>query len=176
MNRTSSLCAALLFGSSSLSLCASDLPSQPVTATATLSTMGPGCPVSLQAQHGPGAVVQTKTSVREAGQRLELHWENLQAKDIIGVTILARGYDATPRILPVGGMTPPLKKTFDLELKVSGHGTAITDFAAQSFAAVKWIDLESITYADGTRWNVAEGKNCRISPNGFMLVADSNAR
>ena len=30
------------------------------------------------------------------------------------------------------------------------------------FTAVKFIDLESVTYADGTSWHASNGKPCRI--------------
>lgn len=174
MNRSAVFSLALLFGSS---FAFSQGSIQQMPAGTFTSLYGAGCPVSLVAQRGPGAVVQTKGPSREAAQRLELHWKNLRDKDMVAATVQVWGYDATPRVLPVGYATPsPMKKNFDLVVNIEGHGRSTTGLTARSFATVKWIDLKSIAYADGTHWNVSKGEMCRISPNGFLRVGAAEAR
>jgi len=163
----------LLFGSS---FAFSQSSTQQAFAKVTSNMMGASCPVSLQAQHGPGALVQTKDRSPEPAQRLKLYWGNLHRKDIVAATILVRGYDATPRFLPVNYAAPQLKRTFNLVVDVASHGKTTTDLTARSFATVSWIDLKSIEYADGSRWNISQRETCRISLNGFMLIAAAVAR
>ena len=41
----------------------------------------------------------------------------------------------------------------------------------QGFTSIRWITLDSLTYADGTTWHPAAHKSCSIIPNRFMAVA-----
>lgn len=137
-------------------------------------TMGANCPVGLQAERrGIGTFVQIKGQPPEVSLRLALHWENLRAKDIVAATLLVRGHDGSPQVIPAKSSTSPeLLKTFHLAMNVSGSGKATTALMARSFGTVSWIELHSIDYADGTHWNVSEGESCRIAPSGLLLVAE----
>jgi hypothetical protein len=41
----------------------------------------------------------------------------------------------------------------------------------KGFTSVRWIDLDSITYADGSMWHSSPQRKCQVVPDRFMLVA-----
>lgn len=58
----------------------------------------------------------------------------------------------------------------------SQDGSSRAELWLPSFGAVRWLDLNSITYADGSTWRPARGETCTVTPSLFMLVgADSAA-
>ncbi|QHS51299.1 hypothetical protein [Edaphobacter sp. 12200R-103] len=176
MNRPGVLSLALLLGASfalpSQSL--SQSMSQSVIAQTMVSGMGAGCPVSLQAQRsGIPTVIVTNGRVPIPAARLQLNWGNRQRKQIVAAAIFVHGFDATPRVIPAGSGTAAsaeLQKGFAVKLNLSGDGQATTDLTLQRFATVSSIELKSIEYADGSRWNISAGQNCSIAPNPYLPV------
>ncbi|QNI38090.1 hypothetical protein [Edaphobacter albus] len=170
MNRVSTLSLAFLL--SSYPAFPQVAASQSVVAISVPQIMEASCPVGLFAQHrGAGSIVQIKDRPATATLPLELQWDNHRAKDIVGASLLVRGYDASTRILPAGSTnTPQMKKVFDLKLNLSGNGKTTIDFVARSFATVSSIELQSIEYADGSKWNISKGESCRIAPNNLVLI------
>ena len=41
----------------------------------------------------------------------------------------------------------------------------------QKLTGVDWVELNEITFADGTKWHASATSTCRVAPNGFQLVA-----
>jgi hypothetical protein len=119
-------------------------------------------------------MVQIGGRPQEVASQLQLSWENRHAKDVVAATIVVGGYDASARVIPADhAVSPKLKKTYNLMVKLASEGKAITDLTARAFATVSWIDLETIEYADGTRWNASTGETCRVVPSRLVLVADA---
>ena len=48
---------------------------------------------------------------------------------------------------------------------------ASSDLSLSRFTAVTSVDLNSITYADGTTWHTSSPAACSITPDLIMLVA-----
>lgn len=150
----------------------SQTATRPVVAEANPTMMGTGCPVGLQAQpHGSGAIIETRGERKEIAQKLRLYWENRREKGIASATILVRGYDTSLRVIPAGSTaTPALTKSFRIATRIAGHSKETTELTAQRFATVRWIDLKSIEYTDGTQWSLPKGELCRISPSRFIRI------
>ena len=135
---------------------------------------GANCPVGLRAQRrGPGNVVIVDGPNRYVSSPgVHLLFDNWQPNSIVAVTVTVHGYDAKVRTLPVGsGDSSELRKTVELNVNVSTGKTAGADLTLQPLATVSRVDLESVEYADGTRWSASEGKTCHVVPDLFMLVA-----
>jgi hypothetical protein len=166
---------AILFGTAVFSPASfSQTTSQPVVAEPTPSGMADGCPVSLLAQRkGMPTVVATDGKPPVPAAQLQLHWENRQRKEIVAAAILVQGFDATPRLIPAvlpNAPKPMLKKIFAVKLALSAAGRGTTDLALRNFASIRAIELKSIEYADGGRWNAAPGLCCIIAPSGYLPV------
>lgn len=64
-----------------------------------------------------------------------------------------------------------LKLQFNAE-----DGSSVAEMWLPRFGPVRWLDLNTITYADGSSWKPAKGETCTVAPSPFMLVgADSAA-
>jgi hypothetical protein len=191
MNRVSSLPLAFLLvttfavAQQPLTLHRSESTSLTVPRTA-----GAGCPIDMEARHaaqtpvsmnadgkdvprqGPAINAPRKQLVPQL-QRLHLTLTNPSSRDIVSAQLTAHGFSNKPRAmeLSAGSNEPDLAKTIDIVLGVKGKGHASSDLSLNHFTAVTSIDLNSITYADGTTWHAPSPAACSITPSLAMLVA-----
>jgi hypothetical protein len=143
---------------------------------ARLSRLTQGCPVGLQAQRQGAANMVTINGrpQREAGPSVRLTVINPQGRDIVGATVVVRGYDSRPRFFPVLGNGPAttMKKTVTLKLNVGGGDNGATNLTMKNFGSIASIDLESLEYADGFTWHASVEQPCTVEPDLLLLVAD----
>ena len=181
MNRFSSLPLALLLVSTFA------VAQQPLTRHHSESTSF-SCPVNMQARHamqtpvsvnadgkdlqGP-AIHAPKEQVAPQFQRLQLTLSNPSSRDIVSAEFTAHGFSNKPRArdLSAGSNEPDLAKTIEIALGLKGNGHVSSDLSLQHFTAVTSIDLNSLTYADGTTWHAPSPGACSITPSPVMLVA-----
>ena len=154
-------------------------PSQPVSsATAVSDSTLNHCPVVMRAEHlSDGSMVRTGNAAHPAGigQRLHLSLISQEKKQI------------TSAILTVHGMTPKGRMTETLtagsgaydatqEIYVSfasgPNETAIASIWVQGMSAVEMIDLKSVEYGDGSKWEPADGSSCEVRPDPLMLITE----
>jgi hypothetical protein len=141
-----------------------------------MPAMGESCPVSLRAQPGtaPGMVIVGggKTT---ASQKLNLRVTNfINRRAITSAQITVHGLTAHGRISPASfrdSEADTVSKQVDLTLTVAPGASASTDMLFKGFTSVRWIDLDSITYADGSMWHSSPQRKCQVVPDRFMLVA-----
>ena len=142
------------------------------------SFSGANCPVGLRAQRqGQSNMVVVDGIERYVySPRVHLLFDNWQPNAIVAMTLTVYGYDAKARISPVGGGlegSSELTKTVNLNLSVAGGQKASADVTLRPLATVSRVDLESVEYADGSRWSASDGKTCRVVPDLFMLVGSN---
>ncbi len=173
MNHMPAVSLVLLFGSMTVTA-QSLLDKQP--AVLNLVQMSSSCPVGISVQHRSGSerLEAKQPQSKEIAQYLQVTMSNSKSLDIVGAQITAHGFDAKTRYLPAQyprTSSPDLTKTVDLDLTVQSKGNASTDLRLPRFTAVSWIDLDSVTYADGTTWHSAAGKTCHVVPDLMRLVS-----
>lgn len=137
------------------------------------------CPVDLQVEHS-GLFVERNAKYGSWGdvarsvpeQRLELIMSNLLPKEIVSAEITAHGFSHQGRLIPLSNTnpTPDLAKTVYVTLDVEGNGRASRDLSFAYFAAITTIDVNSVTYANGSAWHASSSRACSFIPNGFMRV------
>lgn len=177
MNRPGIFSLMLLLGVSFASSPRSLSQSMPqkIIAKTMRSGMGESCPVNLIAQrNGIPTVVVTDGRIPEPGAQLQLKWGNRLRKEIVAAAIVVHGFDATPRVIPADSgfeASTELKKIYAVKLNLSGDGQATTDLTLRKFATISSIELKSIEYADGSRWNAPGGHTCSIAPNPYLPIA-----
>jgi hypothetical protein len=98
---------------------------------------------------------------------------NLLSQDIVSAQITVHGFSNKSRTMELSNTSnaPDLARTVDLALGVKGNSRASRDLTVGHFTAVTDIDVNSVTYADGSTWNTSSPGACRVSPDLLMLVS-----
>jgi hypothetical protein len=169
---------ALSLGSTLLTAQTAVAPGIQVSQTVVLTLASPAanCPVSLRAQQMPGGDrrVVNGASVKPLAQRLHLTATAPHSGPIVAANITVRGYTGKPRFTPVGTSDQDAgdsARTLDVAFAPARGRDASTDIALAGFSAVKVVDLNSITYSDGSTWKLNAGSSCRTWIDGTMLIA-----
>ncbi len=177
----------LLFLVSATLLVQSSAASGTQSAVLHLPPASTACPVGMRAQHviGQGAVVAVRGS-HHAGQiqgnhhvgppvqQIELTLSNSKPKDIVGAEITVHGFNGKGHMtLARSGQAEPseITKTIKLKLTVGGKEDASADLSLDAFSAVDLVDLDSISYADGSTWRSSDLQTCHVVPDGMMLLS-----
>jgi hypothetical protein len=138
------------------------------------------CPVGLKVNHGPsflkrdteyGPFAPPTPKVQE--QRIQLTMTNPSPKEIVSAQITVYGFSDKRRAIPMAGAkdTPDLRKTVNLVINVRGNDHASSDLSLNRFTSVAYVDLDSLTYADGGTWKASSPAACSVTPDLFMLVS-----
>jgi hypothetical protein len=141
-----------------------------------------GCPVGLQVKHGPGLarsrsaggpVINQKPVPNQApdeNQGIHLTFINLSPQSIVGAQVVVHGFSNKWRYILLSGADPDLATTVDVALDVKGNGHASRNLLLSRFTAISSVDVNAITYADGSSWRTSTPGACGASPDPFMLV------
>jgi hypothetical protein len=161
--------------------------SQERSQTATnfiLNLPAPTCPVSMHALQGTGTgLVAVHGDQRVAGfsQRIHLIVTNPKPSKIAGAKVKVFGLSGKNRVEPASYSTLDLTnqtskfdltKTLDVTLTPEGEKDVATDLILPAFTTVLSIQLESLTYEDGSAWAVAGRQACHVAPDPLVFVAD----
>ncbi len=141
------------------------------------------CPVGMQVTHsgrfaernaksGPADDVVPSTPE----QRINLKMINLLPHDIVNAEITARGFSHNWRVIfvsdtPGAQETPDLAKTVDVALEVKGNSSASRELSFAYFSAIRTIELNSVTYADGSTWRASSPGACSVAPSLIMPIS-----
>ncbi len=146
------------------------------------------CPIGIQAQPTPGLtqmVVRgtppprdySNHTVYPSQQSLRLLLTNPKALGITGIELTAHGLQPGGHVEPVVSGQPgagALDKHVSLQLVVDPGKRAARDVSLQGFTSIRSLDLEAVTYSDGSVWHAATDRPCRFEPSRVMLVASGN--
>jgi hypothetical protein len=138
------------------------------------------CPVGLQVNHGTsflkrnteyGPFAAPHPTVQE--QRIQLTMTNPSPNEIVSAQITVHGFSDKWRAIPLAGATdsPDLTKRVNVVLNVKGNNHASSGLSLDRFTSVAYVDLNSLTYADGATWQASSPGACSVTPNPFMLVS-----
>ncbi len=156
-----------------------------VLATPPLHMDRTNCPVGLQVKHGPGLATSRsadgpsingkplrygQVQVQDQNQGIHLTLINLLPQSIVSAQIVVHGFSNKWRIVPLSGADPDLARTVDVALDVQGNGQASRNLSLSHFTAITAVDVNAITYADGSSWHTPSPGACSASPDLFMLV------
>jgi len=158
---------------------------QLVMATPPLHMDRTNCPVGLQVKHGPGLATSRsadgpsingkplrngQVEGQDQNQGIHLTLINLVPQSIVSAQIVVHGFSNKWRYVPLSGADPDLARTVDVALDVQGNGQASRNLSLSHFTAITAVDVNAITYADGSNWHTSSPGACSASPDLFMLV------
>ncbi|HEX4067540.1 MAG TPA: hypothetical protein VHZ09_16090 [Acidobacteriaceae bacterium] len=160
------------------------------TTTAIASQPNASCPVGVRAQHASGLTAQVpvgKNGVQKNGgqrnsavdrgprQKLQLTLNNAGLGAISGVRITVHGWNGTGRTLPTvdaGANYASAAKTMDLTVSVGPRETAEINAWVRGLTAVDSIDLDEVSYADGSSWKSPRPGACSTVPDPVTLISE----
>jgi len=188
MTRAAAVSFAILLGSAALAAQTSQTQTTPQSgfAVAAMESTGPNhfktivvqlppqasCPINLTARHAPGAdrIEVNGVQIGAAAQKLHL-LVSPSSKRVIAASVTIHGFPN--KVRAVQTMTTPdssdATKTFDVRFP-AGPEEMATDLVVPGFSGETAIDLNSVTYADGSTWKLAAGSTCSSRIDPIMLV------
>jgi hypothetical protein len=135
-----------------------------------------GCPVALRAQHlADGSVVRARNGhPAGVGQWIHLSLANPAAQRVTGAAVTVRGMNGRGQLRgaqTAGSMVSDTTKDLIVQFTATSENETGADLWVPGMTAVERIDVKSLTYADGEKWQVSGGEACQVRPDPFMLVA-----
>lgn len=170
-------------GTCSLLLLSSALLGQTPTAAHVILLSSPtqGCPVGLAANRLPGGGVvsvesgrgQRRPAWRVSFQPAIVHSSADSGYAIVGAKVTLHGLSGSRGVPALSGRLGESKEEFTLVLAADrDHAFSSTVYPGK-LTGVTSIELNELTYADGTQWHEAAESACEVAPNGYMLVANT---
>jgi len=105
--------------------------------------------------------------IKGIAQLLHLIVTSPNSKRVVAANVTVHGFANKGRVVPTLSAqdSSDATKTFDVKFPAEPKEIS-TDLAVPGFSAVSAIDLNSVTYADGSTWKLAAGSTCssRIDP------------
>jgi hypothetical protein len=156
-------------------------PAEAQKAGIRIPMLASGCPVSLRAKQSAAALArqvndgrQQDDSARPEGiaQLLHLIVSSPGTRRVITANVTVHGFANRGRVVETLSTRDDTDaaKTFDVQF-AAGPGREIsTDLWVPGLSAVGSIDVNSVTYDDGSTWKLAAGGSCRVPIDGVMLI------
>jgi hypothetical protein len=135
------------------------------------------CPVVLFAwQKADGEMIEVGESrPKGPAQRLHLTVEYPASKAITRARITVHGFIAKARVAPTparSGSPAEASRTLDVVFRADSKGdSASADLWVPGLTAVRTIDLDAVTFADGSSRSLVGRVACSIVPDPLMLIA-----
>ena len=136
------------------------------------------CPVGLELERSSGLFAYENAKgvpADHVGPKTEQWFDfkmtNFSPHQIVNAEITAHGLSYKWRVVPVSAATPDIWKTMDVALNVKGNSSASRELSFGHFSAISTIDVNSVTYADGSIWHASSPGACSVAPSLFMLIS-----
>jgi hypothetical protein len=105
---------------------------------------------------------------------LQLDVSNPSPRDIVAAEFTAHGFSRKLRAIDPSDPSnaPNVWKTVDVTLDVQGKGHTSRELSLAHFTAILTsIDVDSVTYGDGTSWQAPSPGACSIIPNPTVRIS-----
>ncbi len=147
---------------------------------ATLRAVAPAtgaCPVGFSARHADvGAMLNVSPATKPSGPAYNLRFVPRDGGAITQAKITLHGISGH-HVIPAGNgphaASNETSEAFTLALSSDGRDLFTSVVYPGKLTGVTSVELNELTYADGTKWHETAGARCEIAQNGYMLVAGS---
>jgi hypothetical protein len=127
---------------------------------------------------GPNAQPVPPPDTRRPQQSIDLSMKNTRLQRIVAAELEVHGTSNKSRVLPAKGAVLTGEPTADamrnvhLVSSVPADETRTRTVSVKDLTSVAWISVMELRYADGSTWHARPGSECRVVPDGMMLIAD----
>lgn len=131
-------------------------------------------------QGSSSQMLRTQNGKSTPMMRPTLTLKPVDRRAIVSATVTAHGYGMTPGSIDlVAQAVPPehkatgreITKTIKIKFKPVEGGAFTAELPLPGFSAVTMIDLNSVTFGDGTVWKSNTRNECRVAPDPLLLIA-----
>jgi hypothetical protein len=128
------------------------------------------CPVALTARHSSqGAVWQVGQHPTHSQIGYTVTFTPANLRSITQAQLTLHGISGA-QVIPAGSSNRS-NATEDLTVAPAAADHRFESVVyAEKLTGVQWIELDDLTFADGTHWHKSPTSACIAAPNGFMLV------
>jgi hypothetical protein len=154
------------------------LPDGQSSATASVVLLpAPTCPVRMHALQGSGSgLVQVRNAPPDTRptQRIHLILATEQTPKVAAARVTVRGLSGRDRAVPTPaamGLTPDRTRTLEVRFSPESATEVAADLVLPGFTAMLSVQLDSLTYSDGSIWVVPGTQACHVAPDPLMLVS-----
>jgi hypothetical protein len=133
-----------------------------------------GCPVGFTASRQAAPQMMSASDASQLGPALGLHLmlNPLTESSIESIEVTVYGTSTKGRVLPVDTQSSDaVTKTFELHRTQGTASLNDGDVWMHQVGSLGWVDLISVTYADGKTWHATASLRCRAVPSNFLLVS-----
>ena len=133
-----------------------------------------GCPVFLSANQRalPQRVETGSTLPVRSAQGLTITMTGLRALRITSAEVVAHALSPRNRaVLTSNADDADVTRSFHLKSKDGGGFTS--DLWMDGVTSIRWIEVKSVTYSNGTVWHESETQRCSVRPNPFTLISSA---
>jgi hypothetical protein len=132
------------------------------------------CPVALRAQQSAAAFSRQVDGAprRDVAQLLHLTVSGLAPRKVATANVTVHGFANKPRMVETmtTQVNPDAAKSFDVRFAVEPGSEPSSELWVPGLSAVSSIDVNSVTYSDGSTWKLAAGGSCNYPVDGVMLI------
>jgi hypothetical protein len=132
-----------------------------------------GCPVGFSASRQGGLQVMNASDAEKQGpaQGLHLMLSRLATPAIERIEVTVYAMSLKPVVMPAGQQADAaISKTFEFTRQAGSESLNEADVWLHNSGALTRVDLNAITYADGTTWHATDDFKCRAIPSNLLLV------
>jgi hypothetical protein len=182
MNHAAMVSFTILLGSNALAAQSPKLspelsPDQKQTQTVIIQMPAgnSACPIAMHARHGVSGDLLAVGNSRPKGaaQLLHLTLTNGASRQITGGEVTVRGLTGKGHVteaLSAGDDSSGTALNLSVKFSAGANNDIFADLWVPGMTAVYSIELNSVTYADGSSWKLPTGTACRTIPDPIMLV------
>ena len=134
----------------------------------------PACPVSLRAQHGVdgGFRKVDKSKPEGVAQLLHLILTSKDSRQIVEARLRVRGVSPTGRVANADTFNAAnATRNVSVRFTPSGENEVSGKAWVPGLSAVLEVELNGVTYADGSMQRFGSADGCRFTPEHTMLIA-----
>ena len=140
-------------------------------------TIVAGCPIDMHASQSlwnHTIAVQKGLGSHKFGQRLSLVLKDTRRARITGATVRVHGLTGKNRMLQTGDRSDAAESatTIHLSFGPKNDNEAVGDLWIPGFTAVTNVELQEVSYSDGSVWRVSGLDICRVQPDPIMLITE----
>ena len=135
---------------------------------------GQNCPVALTASRDvDGGLVETRPHQPVQGQKLDLSFVPLASRGVVQAQLTVHGMSGL-QMIPAGRRSQrDATEDFTVAPNAADGHLYRSVILTKELTGIDFVEVNALTFADGTRWHHSANSACRVVPNGFKLVASS---